>query len=367
MTEPQAPGPGLAGRPGTGQGQGSQAAGSSGVGGPGMGQGPAPQAASGTGGSPRPGHGTRERVLGRVRAAIGDDVADRQRRVDAEYATLPRDYLAAHHEPPAHDIVALFAERAADYRAVVERVPASALPGAIARVLADRAATFEPATAPVPEPPPAPPAADSMITKDPGHIEPQILRDHGEAADSAAGDGAVVASRAAGASGTWDRVAGREDEAAGREDEAAGREDEAAGPQFIVPQGLPTEWLARCAEECPQAALVTDDPPLDTALLDAAAGVVTGCAVAIAETGTIVLDHGPGQGRRAVTLVPDFHLVVVRHDQVAADLPGAFARLDPARPHTLISGPSATSDIELVRVEGVHGPRTLHVLIADPG
>jgi L-lactate dehydrogenase complex protein LldG len=95
--------------------------------------------------------------------------------------------------------------------------------------------------------------------------------------------------------------------------------------------------------------------------------VVTGCAVAIAETGTIVLDHGPGQGRRAITLVPDFHLVVVTHDQVAADLPGAFARLDPVRPHTLISGPSATSDIELVRVEGVHGPRILHVLIADPG
>jgi L-lactate dehydrogenase complex protein LldG len=95
-------------------------------------------------------------------------------------------------------------------------------------------------------------------------------------------------------------------------------------------------------------------------------GVVTGCAVAIAETGTIILDHGPGQGRRALTLVPDFHLVVVRADQVAADLADAFAWLDPARPHILISGPSATSGIELIRVEGVHGPRNLHILLVSP-
>jgi L-lactate dehydrogenase complex protein LldG len=110
--------------------------------------------------------------------------------------------------------------------------------------------------------------------------------------------------------------------------------------------------------------IVRDDPQLSARDLDRIFGVVTGCAVAIAETGTIVLDHGPGQGRRALTLVPDFHLVVVRADQVAADIADALDRLDPARPHTLISGPSATSDIELIRVEGVHGPRNLHILIA---
>ncbi len=181
------------------------------------------------------------------------------------YRAIPRDYVRAHHDPAEHDIVALFAERAADYRAVVERVPEQDVPAAIARAL--------------------------------------------------------------------------------------------TGTRFVVPDGLPDSWLP------PGVELVRDDPPLSALELDATDGVITGCAVAIAETGTIILDHGPGQGRRALTLVPDFHLVVVRADQVAADLPDAFARLDPTRPHTLISGPSATSDIELIRVEGVHGPRTLHVLL----
>jgi L-lactate dehydrogenase complex protein LldG len=215
----------------------------------------------------------REEILSRIRAATGAGAAvgraAASAEVDAAYAALPRAYQRAHHDTDG-DIVALFAERAADYRAVVERVPADGVAAAVARAAAG--------------------------------VSP-----------------------------------------------------------LVVPDGLPEQWLAQLPADI---TIVRDDPPLATRDLDQVSGVVTGCAAAIAETGTVIMDHGPGQGRRALTLVPDFHLVVVRAAQVAADLPDAFARLDPARPHTLISGPSATSDIELIRVEGVHGPRNLHVLIA---
>ncbi|MFB9840378.1 LutC/YkgG family protein, partial [Actinoallomurus acaciae] len=128
--------------------------------------------------------------------------------------------------------------------------------------------------------------------------------------------------------------------------------------RFAVPPGLPGAWTA-------EVDAVRDEPPLSVAELDALDGVITGCAVAIAETGTVVLDHGPGQGRRALTLVPDVHLVIALTTQIVADVPEAIERLSPDRPITFVSGPSATSDIELSRVEGVHGPRHLSILIVD--
>ncbi|MCI4041040.1 LUD domain-containing protein [Streptomyces sp. TRM75563] len=125
-----------------------------------------------------------------------------------------------------------------------------------------------------------------------------------------------------------------------------------------VPAGLDARWLAGYDGEVRQ-----DDAGVTPAQLDALDAVVTASAAGCAETGTIFLDGSPGQGRRALSLVPDLHVCVVDLSTVEVGVPEAVARLVPERPTTLISGPSATSDIELERVEGVHGPRTLVVVI----
>ena len=123
--------------------------------------------------------------------------------------------------------------------------------------------------------------------------------------------------------------------------------------RVLLPPGLPWQVPG------------TVDENFSASALDGYDAVVTAAALGIAETGTIVLTHGAGQGRRAISLVPDLHVCVVRADQVVPDVPDAVSALDPLRAQTWISGPSATSDIELNRVEGVHGPRTLHVIVVD--
>ncbi|WP_328600819.1 LutC/YkgG family protein [Actinomadura physcomitrii] len=203
----------------------------------------------------------REEILGRIDRIMPARPAAE---VAADYAAIDRGYLRRHHEDGVLD---LFAERVADYRATVLRVPAAELAATVAERLAAR---------------------------------PGV---HG------------------------------------------------------VPADLPEEWTSRVTADLARGP--------DAAALDGLAGAVTGCAAAIAETGTIVLDHGPAQGPRALSLVPDYHLIVVLAGQVAPDVPEALERLDPHRPLTFVSGPSATSDIELSRVEGVHGPRNLEVVISE--
>ncbi len=128
--------------------------------------------------------------------------------------------------------------------------------------------------------------------------------------------------------------------------------------RVVAPDGIPESWLE-------QAEPLRDTPPLDPEALDRADGVLTTCAVAVAQTGTIVLDGSAGMGRRALSLLPDYLLCVVHAEQIVSSLPEAIAKLDPVRPLTFISGPSATVDIEMVRVGGVHGPRRLDVIVAE--
>ncbi len=215
------------------------------------------------------GGGGRDAVLRRVRAALADVPAAEA----SDDVAVAREYRRAGSLAPAA-VAALFAERCADYRAQVTRVPdAAALPAAIAAALRARGAR-----------------------------------------------------------------------------------------RVVVAAGLPETWRGAEGVEWLQ-----DDGEVTFDQLDAVDGVLTDCAVAIAETGTIVLDGGGSQGRRALSLIPDYHLCVVTADRIVELVPEAIARLHEAaregRPMTMIAGPSATSDIELDRVEGVHGPRTLDVLV----
>lgn len=194
----------------------------------------------------------REEILARVRDALADVEPDREPVVSPVVAAGP-------------DLVGLFAERVADYRAVVERCTEAGLAAAVAAAL--------------------PP-----------------------------------------------------------------------GTRVVVPPGLSVDVPGAVVDGA-------EGRVLSAVELDGFDVVVTEARVGIAETGTIVLDHGAGQGRRAISLVPDKHVCIVRADQVVPDVPDAIVLLDPSRPLTWISGPSATSDIELDRVEGVHGPRTLHVVL----
>ncbi|MFF3332754.1 lactate utilization protein C [Streptomyces sp. NPDC002888] len=206
----------------------------------------------------------RETVLSAVRTAL-EDVPGSESPDDVP---VPQGRHADHAGP---DIVGLFTERAAEYRATVVRVPA---PGAAAAVKGALART----------------GARSVV------LPPGL-------------------------------------------------------PEDLVPQG---PWSR-----------LEDVPPLTVDQLDAADAVITTVAAAIAVTGTVILDHGPGQGRRTLTLLPDQHICVVRASQIAPDVPEALSRLDPYRPLTFVSGPSATSDIELDRVEGVHGPRVLDIVVIE--
>jgi L-lactate dehydrogenase complex protein LldF len=231
-----------------------------------------------------PASDARADILLRIRGALGD----------AAPADVPRRYRTAD-ERGREEIVTLFAERAAEYRATVHRVGEAEVAERVQRI-----------------------------------AEEEGARRVGIPADLAEG---------------WRPAEGRGEPPADARGEppAEGRGEPAAQLELVEDRGLSVREL------------------------DELDGALTGCAVGIAETGTFVLDGGPGQGRRALTLVPDLHVCVVREDQVVGFVPEAVRELEDAvragRPLTFVSGPSATSDIELDRVEGVHGPRVLHVVL----
>jgi L-lactate dehydrogenase complex protein LldG len=129
---------------------------------------------------------------------------------------------------------------------------------------------------------------------------------------------------------------------------------------LIIPPAFPQDWL-------PEGFRFIPDELLDYQTIDASEGAITACTAAIAFTGTIILSHGPHEGRRAISLIPDYHLCIVRASQLVDTVPEGIRALAAfqTRPLTTISGPSATADIEMIRVKGVHGPRTLDVIIVQ--
>jgi L-lactate dehydrogenase complex protein LldG len=133
----------------------------------------------------------------------------------------------------------------------------------------------------------------------------------------------------------------------------------------VCPPGLPISWLAPWRDLHRNGVVLTDGPdhPLTATELDQADAVVTSTSLAIALTGTLALQGGAGQGRRALSLIPDHHVCVLRQTDIVHGVPAAIAQLDHTRPITLVSGPSATADIEMERVQGVHGPRHLDVVL----
>jgi L-lactate dehydrogenase complex protein LldG len=246
----------------------------------------------------------RTEMLSRIRTALGTSTP--------EPASVPREYRSAgEHAAGSAEVLEVLVDRLVDYKAHVHRVTAAELPGLLAELLA-----------------PGPGA-------DPGR----------------SAEGQVVGSSS--------------DRSSDILPTARGAEGARARSSVVVPPGIEPAWLAGLAD----VEVLTDsrEAPLSAVELDGTDAVVTAARVAVAETGTIVLGGEPDQGRRAISLVPDVHVCVVRTDQVVQTVPEAVRLLDadPGRPLTWISGPSATSDIELDRVEGVHGPRTLHVALVS--
>ena len=266
----------------------------------------------------------REEILARVRRALADVPKD-------EPAEVARGYLRTHGSLTEAETIDLLAENLADYRADVHRSSQAELPATIARLLTEHGSTSVAIPNALPE---------TWLTE----LGPAITRVPDALPDFGLNEPPA---------------------------ETAHIPDALTepGPNEPPPETAHTPDAhseARLAQLPEAITRVPDSAELTPRRLDEVHSVISGCALAVAETGTIILDGGPGQGRRLLTLVPDHHICVIRvPDQVVASVPQALEGVDPTRPQTWIAGPSATSDIELDRVEGVHGPRTLDVILVS--